>query len=186
MSSSDSSEENQADILPSVADLEYQALGQNILNLREMPQPDHYVCFTLSAYPRTQVTKKNMFIDITPTEQRSYYYYLLKDMFMKYKDKLGFTVMHIHYELNKSGMIHVHGYVDIMESKFGYKIWLEELSAYCHKRIGKKGNNRKISSRFEYPINGVEKYKEYCNKENVFKKSIIRTPNILDYITCLR
>lgn len=75
-------------------------LGDSTADPTGKPTP-YYIAFTCSADPKRQFGKRQ-FHELSPTEQKSIYYYALKDLFRKYKVKYGFTVMMIHYELDKS------------------------------------------------------------------------------------
>lgn len=147
------------------------------------PTP-YYIAFTLSADPGRK-HGKYYFHELSPHEQKGIYYHLLKDMFLKYKDKHGYRKMFIHYELDKSKKIHCHGYVDVKESIVSYDVPILDLQTYCHKRIGRLGNRKTVSSFMKWidgKKNNIEQWIEYCEKENALPKSKIITHIIKDYI----
>lgn len=148
------------------------------------PTP-YYIAFTLSADPGRK-HGKYYFHELSPHEQKGIYYHLLKDMFMKFKDKQGYRKMIIHYELDKSKKIHCHGYVDCKETIVGYDIPLLDIQSYCHKRIGRLGNKMNVSSYMKWidgKKNNIEEWIKYCDKENSLPKSKIITHKITDYCT---
>lgn len=160
-------------------------LGDNKAVPKDSPPLSYYIAFTLSSYPQYQVTKSRQFHELSPAEQKEYYYKLLKDYYHKNHKKYGMTKMMIHYELDKSQKIHVHGYVDVKESVYKYDILKLDFQSHCHKYIGKKGNRKDVCTNVKWiPLEQEEfnKWFNYCNKENILKPSKIISHNITTYI----
>lgn len=160
-------------------------LGESIPDKPKDYSAPHYLEFTLNVWPQLPIGKKYFFCDLTPLEQRQFLIYLLKDMFKKYKIKYGLREMHIHFELTKKGQIHAHGWSEIKECFYECEPARLELASYCHKRIGKKGNNKNVSSYFRYAgvtEEDILKWKQYCQKENSLKPFVIKSVSMLDYI----
>lgn len=168
--------------LANPVDISSQELGETA-DQTGKPTP-YYIAFTCSADPK-RLFGKRQFHELSPTEQKGIYYCVLKDLFRKYKDKYGFKVMMVHYELDKSQKIHCHGYVDCKESIIGYEIPKLEIMSYVHKFIGRKGNKKNVSCLIKWideKKNKIEDWKKYCQKENSLKCSKIISSSILDYI----
>lgn len=147
------------------------------------PTPN-YIAFTCSADPKRKFGQRE-FHELSPTEQKKVYYIVLKQMFIKYKDKYGFNKMMIHYELDKSLKLHCHGYVDCKESIVGFDVPKLEIQSAVHKDIGRKGNYKNVSCFIKWidgVKNNIEDWKKYCEKENALKCSKIINHSIIDYI----
>lgn len=158
-------------------------LGDNRVEPTVQPAPG-YIAFTCSADPKRKFCHYE-FHELSPNDQKKIYFLTLKQMFNKYKHKYGFKTMLIHYELDKSSKIHCHGYVDCKDTIVGYDIPKLEIMSYIHKLIGRKGNKKNVSITIKW-IDGIknklEEWIEYCNKENILKKSKIINSSILDYL----
>lgn len=144
--------------------------------------PETYMAFTLSADPNRDIGRSK-FHELSPTEQKKVYYYVMKEVFTKYKDKYGMREMYIHYELDKKQKIHAHGWVDVKETIVDYEVPKLEIQSLIHKKIGRKGNFKSACACIKYIKTKQDKIKwvQYCTKEDVLKASKIIRHNISDY-----
>lgn len=127
----------------------------------------------------THVEVGKMFFTITPDNELKQYNEKTPDQQKKFIDnrfmialkdlskKLKVYGYAIHYELNQSMNLHIHGLLYIPSSNEKYDIWLATASKIFHKQFGRQYCRCTISSKFEWIREDEQVYK-YVNKSNVY------------------
>lgn len=146
------------------------------------------VFFTISPDPDLVLGKKETFGTILPKHQQKFLLNRFRVCHKKVntllleenlEKSLGFS---IHYEFNRQGNLHCHGFMAVPSTIKDFDVWLVNFSKLFAKHFGRQYVNSQVSCRFEWPRD-IEDILKYVNKENVFSPTHFIVPiKVVDFV----
>lgn len=142
-------------------------LCEGLGNITNVKPTDHWF---VTITPDPESGRYSSYDEISAECQAKRIIKTVKEVMIEWKQDLGTTMCHLHWELNAHGMIHAHGIMTLDPGKGTWELNKSRVGRGISRVLGRRHLSYKICCLL---LDAEQMDYHYVNKENVFKPNLI-------------